>query len=277
MAARAAHVLRVRGVRPVEGAAVRAAQEGEHARASGRGCAAPRTARAPFPRPPPRGRPAVDLAPRVGGLGGRGPEPARTEPVRCHACSAGCAGRVPHRDAAAAPAGRDPARPGGVAAAPRTSRSPSGRQQVDQRVVGEPGEREVQLQAAASSGVLALGGGPRGAVQLVGAEAQPCGLLLRELLLSVTSWKSQPTPSGTGSSPSGEPSRTKPLRQQRRAPPSAARRRHPQLGGRGRRPLGEDVLQRALQLLHALVEQVPQRAPQQRVPAGAAVPGRRAR
>jgi len=35
---------------------------------------------------------------------------------------------------------------------------------------------------------------------------------------------SQPTPSGTGSSPSGDPSRTKPLRQQYRAPVSSPRR-----------------------------------------------------
>ena len=83
-------------------------------------------------------------------------------------------------------------------------------------------------------------------------------------LASVTSWKSQPTPSGTGSSASGEASRRKPLRQHRRCSPSGVRTRHPHLGGRGRRTLGEHVRERALQLLDALREQLPQRPPENR-------------
>lgn len=49
---------------------------------------------------------------------------------------------------------------------------------VDEGVVGEAGEGEVEVDGGGLAGVLALGGGACGPVELVGAEAELRGLLL---------------------------------------------------------------------------------------------------
>ena len=176
---------------------------------------------------------------------------------------------------ARAPPGRAWPRPV-PAAGPPSARL--GGQTVDQRVVGEPGEREVQMDAPPPPP------GPRtrrppGRPGAAGcarnrSRAASCSVCLA----SVTSWNSQPTPSGTGSSRErrGQPHETAAPA----APPLALRRsaqRHPQLGGRRRRALGEHMLQRALQLLHALGEQLAQRAAQQRPYGPRRAPAPRAR
>jgi hypothetical protein len=70
--------------------------------------------------------------------------------------------------------GRGAYQPYGLVVVPRgTARDP-----VDQRVVGEPGEREVEVDGGGLPGVLALGGRPCRPVQLVGPEPQQSRLLL---------------------------------------------------------------------------------------------------
>ncbi len=129
-------------------------------------------------------------------------------------------------------------------------------------MVGEPGEGEVQVDRRRLRRVLALPRGPARPVQLLGAEAQQGALLFRAL--GVRDVLEEPA----------HAERYGFLRQGRGEPYEAAApapaglfglvgpERHPQFGGGRRSAFGEDVRQGALQLLHALDQQIAQRAPE---------------
>ena len=217
-----------------------------------------------------RGHCALPRRPRRRGLLGAGTtaprSPARDAGPRVHAWSAGCPRAYRTGMPRAPPAEHARARrPGGRRPATRTSRTrtpaslpvPSGRRagrRAGRSARGRrsPARAKSRWTVAASVGSSHSAAARAGPVQLVGPEPQP-GRLLLGRLASVTSWKSQPTPSGTGSSASGEASRRNPLRQH--APPLAlapCRSVTHSSAGAGGAPSASTCVERALQLLDAL-------------------------
>lgn len=253
--------LRVRRVGTFEGGPVRRAEERQHAQ---RPAPAPEHRAERVRRVP---GPAALLGPgrRRGGLG----PGARTHSAGAlDGLEGRVAGGVPGGDGAS---GDQQARAGRVERCGGRPDQALARHQIDQDVIGEPGQREVQQGGRRLHRVLVLAGRTRGPVQLARPEPQPVRLLLRE------------PGGGDVLEQPPHPERNRFLRQRggqsqesaAPAPPPLALgrpQRHPQLGRGARGPFGEHMVQGGLQLLDALDHQFAERAAEE----GGAAPAERA-
>lgn len=135
--------------------------------------------------------------------------------------------------------------------------------QIEQRMVRETRQREVQIRRRRLHRVLALRRGPPGPVQLARPEAQPVRLLLRQLRLRhVVEQPPHPERHRLLRQRRGQPQKTTPPAP---APlPLRRAQRHPQLREAPRRSLRQHMMERALQLLDTLDDQLTQRPPERR-------------